>query len=296
MRVAVTGATGFLGSHVVKHLHAHGHTVLGIGREPNEITPEIEWLSVDFSEKMPESLHLSGVDCIIHLAQSRNYDLFPEMANEIFSVNVVSTQWLLAAAERYKVQQFIFASTGSVYEPYTGKIEETDSLNPTSYYACTKLAAESLVKAYATRRSVCILRLFFLYGAVQRGRLVSTLVKKVEERQAIDVYGDGDGLVFTPTHVDDAARIFVRALNEEWTGVYNVASPEETTIRGLASLIGSKAGIEPVFCPVGGSAPRIVPDLKRLFARYPDYRFLRHEQGIDELRSISKNKSGTGRS
>ncbi|WYX13204.1 NAD(P)-dependent oxidoreductase [Achromobacter xylosoxidans] len=162
-RILLTGATGFVGRHLVQQLVA-GHEVLALSRRE---VPELTRLGVrcvladlGANADLAAVLPASGVDRIIHLAQSDGYRDFPGSAMDMFQVNVASTAALLDYAAKSGVKGFVLASTGSVYEPYAKPMDEASAQAPESHYARTKLAAELLAQSYSKLFNVCALRLF----------------------------------------------------------------------------------------------------------------------------------------
>ena len=91
--------------------------------------------------------------------------------------------------------RFVLASTGTVYEPYGGRLAEDAPVAPVSFYSATKLAAEALLQGWRSRLGCCALRLFFPYGPGQTGRLVPQLVERIRAKTAVTLDGSGDGMV-----------------------------------------------------------------------------------------------------
>src|SRR6266568_7696437 len=169
MRSLVTGAAGFIGSHLCEALLAEGHQVVGVDAfipyYPREVKEaNLEWLSeqrafefyeLDLRSDDPAagpeqalSAALEGVDTVFHLAAMgglllswTNFDIY-------MTCNIQATQRLLEASRRVgSVQRFIYASTSSIYgSNVTGP--ETTLPQPVSPYGITKLAAEHLVRTY----------------------------------------------------------------------------------------------------------------------------------------------------
>jgi nucleoside-diphosphate-sugar epimerase len=280
MKVLLTGATGFLGRRLATLLagrHELYCVVRSDGTElPPGVTPVVQDLAVGLSRAgVPER-----IDAVCHVAQSPLYRDFPEAADAVFRVNVAATHVLLDYARAAGASRFLLASTGSVYEPYAGVLAEDAAIAPKSYYPATKLAAEALVRSYEGLFAAASLRLFCLYGRGQTIRLIPALADRFAGGRAVTLAGP-DGLVQTPTHVDDAAAVFAAALEERWTGTYNAASPQPVSLRQLATLIGRRLGREARFEQAGeGPAPRLVPELDRLGAKYDLARFRSIEAGL----------------
>jgi len=222
------------------------------------------------------------IDAVAHLAQARNYQRFPEDTPEMFRVNVRATASLLNWAVKTGVRRFTFVSSGTVYEPFSGPLKEDAPLAPPGYLGASKLAAELLARPYGTRMALCVLRIFFPYGPGQTGRLIPTLIRRIETGEAITV-ARHDGLVFTPTYVDDVANVIAASLLDGWTGTLNVASRRTVTIQSVANQIGKLLGRTPRFERINQVALQIAPDLGQLADRYDIDRFMPLELGLQRI-------------
>ncbi|MEE2566479.1 NAD-dependent epimerase/dehydratase family protein [Hyphobacterium marinum] len=264
MRILLTGATGYLGGWIRAAL-ARDHDVVCTVRPGSQLPdggPSVTWdLAGPLPADMPE------VDAIVHAAQSRHYTAFPDGAADAFAVNVASTASLLDHAAENRVQRFCFISSGSVYEPYEGKLGEDAALAPTSLNGTTKLAAEILTRAYETLFAVSRLRLFFPYGPGQTGRMVPGLIDRVQTGQPVTLAGE-NGLEFAPLYAGDIANIVTSAVAEDWRGTFNVEGPEATNLRTFAEAIGTLTGRDVAFEINPVASPRILASSDRLKSRF----------------------------
>lgn len=282
MRILVTGGTGFLGRHLLPMLGRHEVVALTRGRHTAlTALPHVTWLPMNLSEGLDIAALPAKADAIIHLAQSDRYRDFPAGAADVFRVNVEAPAALMRWALEAGVTRAVFASTGSVYEPFAGSLKEDAAVSPTGLYGASKLATEALTLAYQSKLAVAQLRVFFLYGPGQSGMMISRLIDNVRNGATLTLPRDGDGLEFVPTFVEDTARIFARACEEEWRGVWNVASPHAVSFRKLAELIGRHVGRAPVFVRNDSASPaRIVPDVTKLGAIIHIQEFLDAKRGL----------------
>lgn len=175
MRILVTGATGFIGSHLVPKLVGRDHEVFCTCRDEAAV-PFGSSLVWNGTGSFPEENFPASIDAVVHLAQSRAYRTFPADEPEMFNVNVRMTAELLRWAAKLGVKHFVLASSGAVYEPFSGRLQEDSPLAPTSFLGATKYAAEILAGPYATKFNLSVLRLFFPYGPGQRDRLIPDLI------------------------------------------------------------------------------------------------------------------------
>lgn len=285
MRILVTGGTGFLGRHLLSMLGEHEVFALSRGGHRQGDWPSnVTWIDADLSGGFDPRVLPSSVDGLIHLAQSDSYRDFPGGAADVFRVNVEIPASLMRWALDAGVSRAVFASTGTVYEPFKSAMREDSPVFPTGYYGASKLACETLTLAYQGKMAVSQLRVFFLYGPGQEGMMIARLIESVRAGATLTLPKDSDGLVFVPTYVDDTARIFKRACEEDWTGIYNVASPHVVSFKELVDAIGKAVGKEPVVQRIDAPAPQtIVPDLKKLGALEPIGDFLTIGQGLARI-------------
>ena len=280
MRVLVTGASGFIGSRFVHRLTEEGHDVFcvrrdGAGRSTGGT--DVFW---DLESPVTPCDLPDRIDAVAHLAQARHYRNFPDDAPEMFRVNVNATAALLEYSRQARASVFCLVSSGTVYEPYDGRISEDAPVAPTQYLGASKLAAETLARPYADLFDVSILRLFFPYGPGQTERLVPDVIERVRNGTPVHLASDGEGLRLVPTFVDDIAAVMETALAAHWRGVFNIASPAVVNLRELAEVIGSALGKQPCFDVNDRKAGAIVPDLERLRRRFDFSRFTTLEEGI----------------
>ncbi len=280
MHILLTGATGLLGNAVACEFKNDSITAI-VRQIPEHKSDNINYLQLDLSETIPTNKLPKKIDAIIHLAQSLNYNDFPDSAVDIFQVNTASTAHLLKYASNAGAKYFFYASTGSIYEPYQNPLDELTRVNPQSYYAVSKHASEQLLLTYQKHLTVCAFRLFFLYGKRNTRNLISRLVTCVDQGNPIQVEGPDGGLHFNPTHVDDVAQLIHRALIEKWSGITNVAAFESTTIQDVAILIGKLLDKKPQLQHIEEvTPPAMVPNLIRLKNRCPDVSFKSLEEGL----------------
>lgn len=174
MRMFVTGATGFIGSHVAKHALAAGHEVVALRRSTAarpriELTQEPTWLTKQLAQIVEGDL--AGVDAVVHLAAA---GVSPQVAiwDELLESNVVAPAKLLATVASADVSRWVVAGTCAEYgragERYDF-IPPDAPLEPVTAYAASKAAASVLFRALAVERRARLsyLRLFSVFGAGQ---------------------------------------------------------------------------------------------------------------------------------
>ena len=262
MRTLVTGAAGFVGSHLAEALVLRGDTVLGVdcftpyyGRSDKEANLEalrshaaFEFAEADLRAAPIEPL-LDGVDAIFHQAAQAGVRLsWSDGFDDYVGHNVLATQRVLEAVVNARPRaRFVYASSSSVYgnQPRYPTREE-DLPRPYSPYGVTKLAAEHLCGLYAENLGVetVSLRYFTVFGPRQRPDMsIHRLCDAVVRGDRFPRYGDGQQ-VREFTYVDDIVHANMLAVTADAPPgtTCNVAGGGEITLLGLIDLVGEVAG------------------------------------------------------
>lgn len=267
MRILITGATGFLGSHLARLLCAR-HEVHAVVRGNAALPPDARPIQADLEFPLSTS-DWPATDAVVHLAQSPHYRTFPDGAASVFSVAALATQGLLDYAVRVGAKRFIFASTGGLYAPSSRPLREGDPLDigtpPLAHYLAAKRAGELIAAAYGRSLDVTVLRIFFCYGPGQAGEmLMPRLARSVRDGQPIKLAGK-QGLRINPVFVDDAAALIAMLVEKNGPDVVNVAGPAPISLEGIGEVLGGALGRPPIFERGGGSEPpSLVADITRL--------------------------------
>lgn len=255
----VTGAAGFVGSHLCEQLLAAGHTVTGVDafvpyypRELKErnLAPLLDQASFNFQEADLRTATLAPLlaraEVVFHLAAMPGLLKSWEQFELYMSCNILATQRLLEAAVAAGVQHFVHCSTSSVYGRFaTG--DETSPLAPVSPYGITKLAAEQLCRAYGEKDglSYTILRLFSVYGPRQRPDMgYNIFIRKLFTGETITVDGDGTDSR-SNTFVTDAVRGIMLAGEhpEQSAGqIFNIGGGQEVNVNQVLQILEELTG------------------------------------------------------
>jgi UDP-glucuronate 4-epimerase len=254
-RILVTGAAGFIGSHLCERLIADGNFVLGIDNfDPfyNRKIKESNIKNLQTSDKFKlieddirnteslKRLFETDIEVIVHLAAKAGVRPSIEDPTGYADVNIIGTLAMFEAARKFNVKKFIFASSSSVYgNNQKVPFSETDNVdNPISPYAATKKAGELICFTYHSLYKIDIscLRFFTVYGPRQRPDLaIHKFAKLIMADEAIPVFGDGS-MMRDFTYIDDILDGVMGAI-EKCRGyeIYNLG--ESRPIR-LDELIG----------------------------------------------------------
>lgn len=248
MRYLVTGAAGFIGSHLTESLRSDGHDVVGLDAFTDYYDPALKeenarGLDVQRVDLAEDRLDFGGFDAVFHLAGQPGARSFGDVFPLYLRRNVLATQRVFEAAVAAGVK-VVWASSSSVY----GDVErypttEDVAPRPNNPYGITKLACEQLHETY-TRifgLQAVALRFFTVYGPRQRPDMAfARIVAALGADQGFELYGDGSQSR-SFTYVADVVDATVRAL-EASPGVYNVGGGEEATMLDALSVLESVAG------------------------------------------------------
>ncbi|HEX5014970.1 MAG TPA: NAD-dependent epimerase/dehydratase family protein [Candidatus Limnocylindrales bacterium] len=260
MRLVVTGAAGFIGSHLVEAALDAGHDVVGVDAfipyYPRSVKTEnlAQARAHDRFRLVEADLRtatlgpvVEGADAVIHLAAMpglpRSWSDFELYA----TCNIVATERLLEAIRATGVPKLVHVSTSSVY----GRLAQGDETLPTrpvSPYGVTKLAAEHLVDAFADAFDIraTILRYFSIYGPRQRPDMAyHRFAEALIEDQPLDVFGDGQSSR-TSTYVSDAVNATLAAVDRGKPGArYNIGGGEPITVLEAIDCMAEALGVSP---------------------------------------------------
>ena len=279
MRVLVTGAAGFLGSHLVDKFLALGYEVLGMD---NHITgnptnlehlathPKFRFANQDVTRYIEVESPLNGV---LHFASPASPVDYLELPIQTLKVGALGTHKALGLALA-KGARFLLASTSEVYgdplvhpqpESYWGNV---NPVGPRGVYDEAKRFAEAMTMAYHRyhKLDTRIVRIFNTYGPRMRpndGRVVSNFIVQALRGESLTVYGDGSQ-TRSFCYVDDLIEGIVRLFERGTPEPTNIGNPHEFTVRQLADsvlrLTGSKSTI--VQRPLPIDDPRVrQPDI-----------------------------------
>jgi len=274
-RYLVTGAAGFIGSHLSETLLESGHEVVAVDVFTDYYDPSLKeenarGLDVRRLDLAADELDLGGVDGVFHLAGQPGVRSFGDVFQLHLERNVLATQRVFEAAAAAGVR-VVFASSSSVYgEAERYPTPEESPPRPLSPYGITKLACEHLARAYGRSFGLdaVVLRYFNAYGPRQRPDMAFTrVVLALAEGRPFTLYGDGEQSR-SFTYVADVVDATVAAMERAPAGaVYNVGGGEEATMNDAIARLERIAGrrLEVVREPaVPGDQRRTRADTRRI--------------------------------
>lgn len=280
--ICITGARGFIGRYLARHLTDQGHRVIGIGHGSWSKSKAAHWgistwIESEVSMKSLEQLQQAfGIpDEVFHLAGGSSVGLAFVHPYEDFTRTVVSTGELLEWQRRYSpTTRIVAVSSAAVYgSDHQGAIAENARLSPFSPYGAHKLMMEELCHSYATNfgLKVVLPRLFSVYGPEIKKQLFWDLCGKFSAGGLVELGGTGKELRDW-THVCDVVRSLGQsvALASDKAPTLNLATGVATSIYDIATIMASHWGegsIVPKLCFTGQCRPgdpfSLVADTKR---------------------------------
>ena len=230
MKILLTGGSGYLGSILTRKLLVNGHYVRILDNflfgkdslKDIQSNKKLELVEGDIRDLSIVGKSLKGIDSVIHLASivgTQSAELDPKASME---VNFMATRNIAELCKIYKIKQFIFASTCSVYGAQPDQlIAENSEVNPLDSYGLSKFQSErAILQAYDYPT---ILRLGTLFGASHRMRFdlaINLFIAQAMNKEKLTVFGGDQWRPFL--HVDDAAEAFSFAVENKMEGTYNV--------------------------------------------------------------------------
>ncbi len=248
MRYGVTGAAGFIGSHLCHDLVTRGHEVIGFDCFTDYYAPELKkmnsrGLNVRCVDLATDPLDFGGLDGLFHLAAQPGVRSFGDVFRRYVRDNVLATQRVYEAAAKAGIR-VVLASTSSVYgQAARYPTPEKVAPQPVSPYGITKLSCEHLAWAYRVNYELdcVVIRYFTVYGPRQRPDMAFTrLIRSLAAGLPFALYGDGNQSR-SFTFVSDAIDATIRVM-ESGEGIFNVGGASEATISEIISRLEEISG------------------------------------------------------
>jgi UDP-glucuronate 4-epimerase len=266
MKVVVTGAAGFIGSHLTERLLRDGHSVIGIDSFDTFYDPQVKRRNIATAQADPNFALIEAdirdgqamenaigrdVDAIVHLAARAGVRPSIEQPALYTDVNINGTVVLLEIARQREIPKFVFASSSSVYgNNRKVPFSEDDNVDfPISPYAATKKAGELICHTYHHLYGIDMtcLRFFTVYGPRQRPDLaIHKFARLIEAGQPIPIYGDGT-MRRDFTYIDDIINGVVAALDRcAGYRIYNLGESRPICVSDLVAEIENALGKQAV--------------------------------------------------
>jgi UDP-glucose 4-epimerase len=262
MKAVVTGAAGFIGSHLSERLLADGHDVVGIDcftdyyrRARKEQNLEVARSHRNFSFEELDLVDadltaaLEGADVVYHLAgQPGVRPSWGHQFDRYVRDNIIATQRLLEHLKESTLKRLVFAGSSSVYgDAEAFPTRESALPRPVSPYGVTKLAAEHLANLYTRNFGIpaVSVRYFTVYGPRQRPDMAfARFMRALADGEPIEVYGDGEQ-TREFTYVSDAVEGTIKAATSDVVGmVFNLGGGSRVTLNKVLSTLEEISKVE----------------------------------------------------
>jgi UDP-glucuronate 4-epimerase len=263
MKILLTGAAGFIGSHLATRLLSRGDEVIGLdnfdetlyARALHERNLTVNAARMRFVEgdlldaALLDRLASEKPDVIVHLAALAGVRPSIQQPLRYERINVQGTLQLLEACRKHEVKRVVFASSSSVYGARsTVPFREDDPADrPASPYAATKRCGELLCANYSHLYGIATtcLRFFTVYGPRQRPEMaIHKFARLILDGKTVPLFGDGS-TARDYTYVDDIIDGVVASIDRCGGGayaVYNLGGSRTTTLKGLVALLEASLG------------------------------------------------------
>ena len=258
MNIFITGAAGFIGSHVCEYFTQQDHHVIGLDNFDDFYPRKLKLLNFSELNQRKNFIFYEGdirdanilntifashkIDVVIHLAAKAGVRPSIEAVNEYYDVNVKGTLTILEAMRQFKISKMLFASSSSVYgnNPKV-PFSETDVVDyPISPYASTKRGGELLCHVYyhLYHFDITCLRFFTVFGPRQRPDLaIHKFTKLIDQGKPIPFFGDGS-TSRDYTYIDDIVNGIACALvNLKGYHIYNLGESSVITLKKLVETL-----------------------------------------------------------
>lgn len=250
--ILLTGATGFLGSHLLEALLNQGYSIVILKRSVSSLW-RIEHLVGQYKsydvdvQSISEIFEHEIIDVVIHMATLyRKFDNGNEVSDMLAS-NVTFPTEIVEAAVRKSLKGFINTGTFFEYDCSRLPIDENAPITPFNFYAKTKLAFETILKTHSNKIMVNTFRLFSPYGEKDNQKLVPMIIQKALKGDTIEL---SEGLQkIDLIYVRDIVAAYMKAVERILSGtlqpeyeVFNLGSGIPLSIRDIVSIVEQKVG------------------------------------------------------
>jgi UDP-glucose 4-epimerase len=250
-RVVVTGATGFLGTHVVEQLQAANATVIAVAdrsrlsRWPYSAAKSTETIWFDRPAELVAAVRSARPDSVLHLHAMVTTDRSAAAVRSTTEINLLPSLDLMMACAEMKIRRLILMGSGEEFGPDSGPFDDDTVADPASPYGASKAAITSYARMFsrAFDLPVVVLRPSVVYGPLQAPRmLIPQVMHALAEGRAVAVTEGRQTRDFI--HVEDVAHGILCALEAEGVNgkSFNLASGEIVTVKDCLARIERISG------------------------------------------------------
>ncbi len=260
-RILITGATGFIGSHLCLYFLKKGLKIIAQGSSSKSIATlkeklkifqnhdeNIEYWQQNFLDETIKFPDFSDIEAIIHCAAATSVrEGTLENYEKYFKLNVITPKILAKKALEKEIDHFIHLSSGQVYGHQSiFPITEKTVKNPINLYGISKLIGEHVIASFGILGlKYTIVRPFSVFGTGQ-SNIISLIKDKILKDESLTIYGDGTQ-TRAFSHVKDFCRALGLIINNRkcYSEDYNLSGPKEYSVNNLIGLISNKLNKKP---------------------------------------------------
>ncbi len=265
-KVLVNGATGFIGSNLIKGLLKLGADIYSIDnfsyidsdlakRKLSDMLNQIRIIEGDVSKKEIWEKVPGDIEYIFHFAAPSSITLFKNNPEKCYNETIFGFWNALEFAKKNGTKKVVYPSSGSNYAGNEMPHHENISVKPRNLYAAAKVACEGLASSYSDF-VICVgLRIFGGYGPGEEwkrefGSVLYMFIRDYMNEKAPVVWGDG-GQTRDFIYIEDIVKATIRAAEIDYQGVINVGTGKEISFKELLSLVKNSfgSGLDPIFIP-----------------------------------------------
>lgn len=293
--IVVTGACGFVGTHLVNRLINYGLSVIAIDLNINRAQQLLTLLEADFTNNADLKIiekKLNSPCYLVHLG-GYMFDKLTEIgeynAQRSIDVNISGTYNLIKVLKS-RLSGVCLASTVDVYGAQQFlPINENSQTNPDTFYGASKLAMELYAKVELGREiPLAILRFSHIYGPGDTHKKVLTLfIEAVRSGKNPVIYGDGSDLR-DYIHSNDIVEVITRIISTKAQGIFNIATGKSYSLNELAKLVIKLSGrkLSPVYMPRQQRRKDYSFDISKMKNELGFFPHVSIEQGVSELMNL----------
>jgi len=241
-RILITGATGFIGRHVLRHVRQAGYEVEAISRRGGSVDgTEVHSLDLADDTRVQQWVASRKFAAILHLASDIPDNVHGPSGERALGINLASTHNMLRLARDQRCL-FVYTSSSSIYgllAARTAPVTEAEPPNPQNLYSFSKYAGEILCRQFAEQHGIScsILRVSAPYGpGANRRTVINLFLESALRAGEITLLGTG-ARSQDFTFVDDVARAIILAMEHKITGTFNIAGGSPVSMRQLAEEV-----------------------------------------------------------
>ena len=240
MNILITGATGFIGSRVLKK-------IINECSKDNLVALSSKFLNIktilhnnyNFDENYLLNNGCNDIDTIIHIGA-----FIPKTSSDVNNINNcasnISSTLKLINSKLPRLKRFIFISTIDVYSEDSYVVSESSEIKPVSLYGWSKLYCEEMIKFFSEEKNIVfqILRLGHVFGEGEEkyNKILPLTIKKIINNEEIQIWGDGKA-IRTFIYIDDVVKAIINSIYLQTSNIINIVGEEKLTIKELINKV-----------------------------------------------------------